>query len=68
MPSVVVYIAIGFASCVAGGFLVAWLDTTYCSKLEGQRFQARCERDAALEETKRLNGLLSEITDSKEAV
>jgi hypothetical protein len=68
VPSVVAYIAIGVLSFMAGGFLIGWLDTQYCNKLEGQRFQARIERDQALEENTRLARHIAETGEFKEAV
>jgi hypothetical protein len=68
VASWIAYIGVGILAFSLGGALVAYLDTEYCNKLEGQRFQARFERDQALEENERLNGLLAEITDTKEAV
>jgi hypothetical protein len=68
MASWIAYIGIGILAFSLGGSFVAWLDTEYCNKLEGQRFQARYERDEALEENKRLARHIAETGEFKEAV
>ena len=67
MASWVIYLGVGILAFVLGGILVGYLDTGYCNKLEGQRFQARFERDEALKEIERLAHHIAETGDFKAA-